>query len=228
MKSLRHWLRRVVVPGQQAIGASLGPVSRSFGLDRGLPIDRWYIEQFLASQQDRVRGSVLEVGDATYTRRFGGMRVTESHVLHAVPGNSQATVIGDLSSGEGIPTAAYDTLVLTQVLPFIYDIHGAVRTLHRCLRPGGAALLTVNGICQVSRYDMDRWGDFWRFTDRSMSRLLGEAFPVDAITIATHGNALAASAFLYGLASAELSEPDLLFHDPDYQVLITAVVVKPG
>ena len=46
----------------------LEPVSRKFGFDRGLPIDRFYIEQFLATHQTNVRGHVLELGDDTYTR----------------------------------------------------------------------------------------------------------------------------------------------------------------
>lgn len=207
---------------------NIAPVSRTFGLDRGTPIDRWYIERFLAEHQELIRGSVLEVGDATYTRRFGATRVTASHVLHAEAGNPAATVVGDLATGAGLPTAAYDAVILTQVLPFIYDLHGVVRTLHRCLRPGGVALLTVSGICQISRYDMDRWGDFWRFTDRSLARLLGEAFPADVVTVSTYGNVRVASSFLYGLASEELEVAELLHNDPDYQVMITAVVVKPG
>jgi hypothetical protein len=32
------------------------------------------------------------------------------------------------------------------------------------LKPGGVLLATVSGISQISRYDMYRWGDYWRFT----------------------------------------------------------------
>jgi hypothetical protein len=48
------------------------PLSQEFGFDRGLPIDRYYIENFLAHHAEDIRGHVLEVRDATYTQRFGG------------------------------------------------------------------------------------------------------------------------------------------------------------
>ena len=59
------------------------PVSTSFGCDRGTPIDRYYIEKFLAAQADLIRGRVLEVGEDTYSRRFGGGQVESFEVLNA-------------------------------------------------------------------------------------------------------------------------------------------------
>src|SRR4051812_21510061 len=82
------------------------PVSRVFGLDRGQPIDRFYIEQFLAGYKEDIRGRVLEIGDATYTEKFGGNRVVKSDVLHAISGNENATLVGNLATGEGVPVGA--------------------------------------------------------------------------------------------------------------------------
>src|SRR5436190_22347723 len=45
------------------------PLSRLFGLDRGQPIDRFYIERFLQAKSDLIRGHVLEVGGRDYTER---------------------------------------------------------------------------------------------------------------------------------------------------------------
>src|SRR3954468_17948301 len=58
------------------------PLSAHFGFERGRPIDRFYVERFLADNAEAIRGRVLEIGDATYTHRFGGNRVTQSDVLH--------------------------------------------------------------------------------------------------------------------------------------------------
>jgi hypothetical protein len=52
------------------------------GFDRGLPIDRYYIERFLQTHSADIRRHVLEVGDNAYTRRFGGNRVTKSDVIN--------------------------------------------------------------------------------------------------------------------------------------------------
>jgi glycosyltransferase involved in cell wall biosynthesis len=207
----------------------LAPVSRQFGWDRGgLPIDRYYIERFLEQNAHDIRGHVLEMKDDQYTRRFGGDRVTQADVLHPTPDNPKATIVADLTRAEHLPSDVFDCVVLTQVLPFIPDVQAAVRTLHRILRPGGVVLATMPGISQIVRYDMDRWGDYWRFTSLSARRAFESGFPEGDLRVEAHGNVLAATAFLHGLSTRDLRPQELDFHDPDYQVLITVRAVKAG
>ena len=85
-------------------------------------------------------------------------------------------------------------------------------------------LATFPGISQISRYDMDRWGDFWRFTDASAGRLFGSIF--DSVSVETWGNVFVACASLHGLATDELTPEELSFRDPDYQVVITVRALK--
>jgi hypothetical protein len=201
------------------------PRSRVFGFDRGLPVDRYYIEAFLRRRSDVVRGTVLEVGNATYARRFGGSSVQEVLVLNPTPGPG-TDIAGDLSSPEQLPSEVADCFIMTQTLPFIFDVSSAVEGALKLVKRGGVLLLTVAGITQISRYDMDRWGHYWSFTDLSVRRLLESRAAGARIEIETFGNAKSASAFLYGLACEELSRRDLDWHDRDYQVLIAAEVVK--
>jgi hypothetical protein len=204
------------------------PISTSFGFDRGWPVDRYYIENFLEKNKLDVRGRVLEIADPGYTKRFGGDRVTSSEVLHAEPGNPQATLSGDLTTGENLPSAAFDCLILTQTLPMIYDVRAALRTSYRILKPGGVALVTVPGVAhQISRQDMDRWGDYWRFTSKSINRLFAEVFPASHIQVETFGNPLAALALLHGLVVEDLSPHELDHWEADYEVSITIRAVKP-
>jgi hypothetical protein len=168
---------------------------------------------------------VLEVANNSYTTRFGGDKVTTSDVLHVQEGNPQATIVANLTSDD-IPGDLFDCVILTQTLPFIYDTRAAVRTLHRILKSRGVLLATLPGISQISRYDMERWGDYWRFTSLSARRLFEESFPGVDVAVETHGNVLVASAFLYGLAVAELHKKELDHHDPDYEFLITVRAFK--
>jgi hypothetical protein len=202
------------------------PVSRTFGFERGKPVDRWYIERFLREHSADVRGRVLEVAEDTYTTWYGGARVTHSDVLYAAPGNPGATVVGDLTTGEGIPAGVYDCIVLTQTLPFIYDVAAAVRGTRAALADGGVLLATVPGISQISREDRRDWGDYWRFTTDSVRRLFADVYGEGNIEVRAHGNVLVASAFLYGLAAEELAEADLAHDDPDYEMLITVRAVR--
>jgi glycosyltransferase involved in cell wall biosynthesis/SAM-dependent methyltransferase len=208
---------------------SLTPVSRRFGWDRGgLPVDRYYIERFLQQHALDIAGSVLEVRDDAYTRKFGGARVSRTDVLHPTTDNDKATIVADLTSADHVPNNTFDCVVLTQVLPFIPDVQSAIHTLHRILRPGGIVLATVPGISQIVRYDMDRWGDYWRFTSLSARRLFECGFPEGEVRVEAHGNVLAATAFLQGLSSRDLQPEELDYRDPDYEVLITVRAVKGG
>jgi len=204
----------------------LQPVSRVFGFDRGQCIDRYYIENFLARYAQDIHGSVLEVANNAYTMRYGGARVTQSDVLHVKEDNPRATIVADLSSSNSIPSNNFDCIIFTQTLQFIYDSRAAVLTLHRILKPGGVLLATMAGISQISRYDMDRWGDYWRFTSLSARRLFEKVFLPADVTVRSYGNVLTANAFLHGLATEELRQQELDYDDPDYELLITVRAVK--
>jgi len=87
-------------------------------------------------------------------------------------------------------------------------------------------LVTGTGISQLSRYDMDRWGEYWRFTSLSAKRMFEEVFGPDAVTIRCYGNVLAATALLQGIAADELKNSELNVVDEDYEVVITIMAVK--
>ena len=181
------------------------PVSREFGYDRGTPVDRSYVEDFLASWAEDIRGRVLEVGDDAYTRRFGGSRVHRADVLNVHDGMPGTTFVADLADGGGLPDAAFDCVVLTQTLHLVFDVHAAARTLLRVLKPGGVLLLTVPGITPVST---DEWAATWHwsFTRHSARQVVrARSSGRRTSTCTQYGNALAATAFLQGLASEELS-----------------------
>jgi hypothetical protein len=202
------------------------PFNRRWGFDRGRPVDRYYIENFLARHAQDIRGHVLEIADATYTRQFGGDRVSRSDVLHLVEGNPEATIVADLTRADQIPTAAFDCIILTQTLLVIYDLRAAIATLYRILKPGGVVLVTVPGITQSSE-DTRQWGQYWSFTTLSIRRLFEEYFPAERIDVKAYGNVKAAAAFLYGLATEDLPQGELDFHDPDYELVITLKAAKP-
>jgi peptidoglycan/xylan/chitin deacetylase (PgdA/CDA1 family)/MoaA/NifB/PqqE/SkfB family radical SAM enzyme/glycosyltransferase involved in cell wall biosynthesis len=206
----------------------LTPMSESWGFDRGHPIDRFYIDGFVRRHAADIRGHVLEVGDDHYTRRFGGDRVTRSDVLHVRDRTAGVTIVADLTRADHLPSNVFDCIVVTQTLQLIDDVSAAIRTLHRMLKPGGVLLATMPGITPVVHDDR---GDhqWWTFTARSARRLFEDVFPTAGVDVEAHGNLLAATAFLHGLAVEELRRDELEHADSTYDVVIAVRAVKtPG
>ena len=202
------------------------PISRKFGFDRGCPIDRYYIDSFLKQNQNLITGSVLEIAESTYSKQFGH-DIESYEVLHYDDSNKKATIVGDLTKPETLPKERIDCFICTQTLNFIFDVPKAIEGSYKVLKQGGTLLCTVSGISQISRYDMDRWGDYWRFTDLSIRKLMESVFGEGNVEIVTFGNALAATAFLQGLAIDDLPDTSLLDKkDLDYQITIGIKATK--
>lgn len=224
LRRLRKYYGR---PGTFIPANRLTPYSTEFGYDRGGPVDRYYIENFLQKQALHIQGRVLEIGDNAYTLRFGDSRVEKSEVLHVDEDHPQATLTGDLSHAPHIPDNSFDCIILTQTLHLIYHYQDALKTCYRILKPSGKLLLTVPGITPIDHGEWEQsW--LWSFTQQSVTRILSEVFPPEAIQVEAHGNVLVATAFLYGKGLPELKQEQLDFQDPHYQVIMAAMATKPG
>lgn len=199
------------------------PLSENWGYDRGTPIDRYYIEAFLARNAADVKGDVLEVQEDDYSRRFGGAKVKRQDILNIDATNPAATIIGDLADPETLPTGHFDCIILTQTLHLVFDVAKAIANVRRALRPGGVALITVPGITPVSSGLGYSW--YWSLTEQAVRRLLEAHFDPAKVTVETHGNLLAATAFLHSAAVEEVSRRKLDLFDPAYPVVVTARAV---
>jgi len=204
---------------------SVYPVSDFYGDDRGTPVDRYYIDGFINDNRHRIRGRVLEVAENTYSRQYGS-GLDSMDVLHYEQGTPGATLIGDLSSPGTLPEDRFDCFICTQTIHVIYNYMDAICGARRLLRPGGVLLCTLSGIAQVSRYDMDRWGDYWRFTTLSAKRSFGEVFGLSNVAVDYGGNCYAAINFLRGIALEELDRKKLTVKDPNYPIVITIIATK--
>jgi glycosyltransferase involved in cell wall biosynthesis/SAM-dependent methyltransferase len=233
--SLR-WMHRVGVlkhytPAQGKIEMGdfdrTAPISRDFGYDRGGPVDRYYLENFLKQESPSIKGNVLEIGDNEYTLKFGGSRVSKSDILHVDEKNPRATYVGDLSNAPHLPNDTFDCIILTQTLHLIYDYKAALQTCFRMLKPGGSFLMTSPGITPIAH---GAWKEtwYWSFTQLALQRLMEETFPAARLTVETYGNAYAAAAFLWGLGLPEVKQAKLDIKDEHYQVIIAVKAVKPA
>jgi hypothetical protein len=133
----------------------LRPIAERSDNQRGQPVDRYYIDDFLRRHAAQpgyilgdIRGRALEVGEDRYARAYGHPATTGQagveriDILHGDESNASATIVADLADGAGIPSDAYDCVICTQTLLLIYDLHSAVRTLQ--LAPAADAAYAVS------------------------------------------------------------------------------------
>jgi SAM-dependent methyltransferase len=195
------------------------PLSVEYGFDRGTPIDRHYIEQFLETHRGDIRGNVLEIGSDLYSRRFGA-NILKQDVLR-FPGDDKATIVGDLTDPATLPSGVFDCIIATQTLHLIFDMGAAIAQLHRALKLGGVLLITVPGISPVIGGEwQDSW--YWSLTEAALRKLLSGPFDATDVTLNTSGNLFAATAFLHGACVEEVDRDKLGPFDEAYPVTVAA------
>ena len=221
---MRMALRRKLRPARLGSLGGTRPLSPAWGHERGSPVDRYYIEAFLAEHRADIRGRILEVKDDTYTRRFG-TAIVEAAVLDIDPANPRATLIADLSTAHSLAADQFDCFILTQTLQLIYDTRAALDHAHRLLRPGGVLLAPVPAVSRIVP-ENGLSTDYWRFTVASCTALFGAAFGPGQVRVRSYGNVTSAIAFLAGAVQEDLSPRQLDASDSYFPVVITVRATK--
>jgi SAM-dependent methyltransferase len=192
--------------------------------ERGLPVHRNYLEEFLTLHAVDIRGHCLEFQEDTYMTRLGGDRVTRLDILHKAGDKESrhATLIADLTKPNALPGNTFDCIVCTYVLHLVYDFQRFTSELHRLLRPGGVLLIAVPHITIC----YPQYGEFWRFTVEGLRRVLAQEFGTQGVEVVSYGNSLTAAGELRGLAAFDFTKAELAFHDDRYGLLLGARGVK--
>ncbi len=172
-----------------------------------------------------IRGRVLEVAGDEYATAYG-RDVDRVDILDIENDNPRASFVADIADASIVPSEAFDCALVTQLLPFVFDVRGALATCHRVLREGGVLLVTTPGICRMAPVETELYGHWWNFTSMSARRLTEEAFGKENVEVTTYGNVLTAAAYLYGLGLNDLTSDELAYHDPAFPVTIGVRAVK--
>lgn len=202
-------------------------ISNDFGFGRGLPIDRYYIDEYFFENSKFIFGNCLEFGDSAYLDRYGTF-VTKKNIFNysATPYIRGSNIDGDITKLTSLPKDEFDCIVCINVLNFIYDLPKALLGLKHMLKTDGKILLTMAGVAShISRYDMNRWGDFWRVTDKAAILLLEESgFKIELMSM--YGNPYACTAQINGYCVEDVNKNELLPSHKDYQLLLGFILSK--
>jgi SAM-dependent methyltransferase len=199
------------------------PLSDDYGIDRGTPIVRAYIEEFLGQHQEAIRGSVLEVGDPRYTASFGSGGVTTSTVVDIDGANRQATLIADLNEANALPDESFDCIILTEVLHLLKSPGTCLQSCYRALRADGSVLITVPALKRLNPQAPD--SDYLRYTPAGLGLLLRRSWD-GPFSVTWYGNLRACVAFLVSQVSEEIGAEELRFRDERFPLTVAARAQK--
>ena len=224
LKKIRNYFYRSISPKK-----FMSPIFKSndFGFRRGTPIDRYYIENFLNFSKDYINGNVLEFGDSFYYNKLSICNNSSCDIFTSEMDNRNDGIIrihGDLSDVHYSLFSKYDCIICTNVLNFIFDINAAILGIYNILKPGAVCIVTLAGYStHISRYDYEKWGDYWRFSDKGAIKLFEKYFEI--IFIKNYGNFYSATAQMSGFSIEELEIEKINSNEKDYTML-TGLVLK--
>jgi SAM-dependent methyltransferase len=221
---IRALINRFLFPANSYYKATktLKPASTKFGFDRGTPIDRFWIEDFLENNKKHIKGTVLEITDPAYTKKYGGKKVKRSDVLDIDSSNKKANINGDLRNLKAIiKDNTYDCVILTHVLGLIDDYASAIIEIKRILKPNGVLLYTGSCLGPILGEKV-----YWRFTPNSVKYIFETHFKPSRLKIETYGNVLTGQAFWVGMAQEDLTKYELGYNDPRFPCAVSAIVKK--
>ena len=190
------------------------PVNDRYGMGRGTPIARYYINRYFESARTRIRGTVLEFGQPTYAEQLDCRYETISIVPEDRP-----TLEMDICDEAVVQVRPrhYDFIICTSVVQLVPEPRRAVQNMHRLLKPGGTLVIAEKCVSIVDPWfgDLDKW----RFTPAGMAALLTDFATVE---VQGFGNLYTMCAYLSGLTADEIPQDKLHYHDPVYPILSIA------
>jgi SAM-dependent methyltransferase len=204
------------------LGVGLKPLSESWGFDRGFPVHRYYLEQFLQEFSSDIQGHCMEFQGDAYTTRFGGSTVKKLDILHIDDSAPAATIVGDLTKPNDIPSDYFDCIICTHVLHLIYELDKAVSELYRILKPDGILLAAVPHISMCEPH----FNEIWRFTPQGFHLLIADKFGANNVKVQAYGNSLTAAGMIRGVVTHEYSKNELNTHDPRFAIEVCARAIK--
>jgi len=192
------------------------PFDKNFGLSRGNPVGRYYIEKFLRENSQFVTGRCLEFGDDRYKSYFPQ---AEKYEVVSITPAPNVTFVCDIHDPSNIPLESFDSIICTQVFEHLAYPEKAAIALFKLLSAGGVLLLTAPFINNV------HYGptDFRRFTPDGIQLILEDAgFKIEHLDYG--GNATVATGSLLGMVQEDFTKEELEIKDPiyPYNILVRA------
>jgi hypothetical protein len=177
IQALKKLINRIFTnPRKSGLNDVARILDSEFGSSRGTPIDRALIEGFLESAIPKLseHSTVLEFSELFFADKY--CPTSNKSIFNFEPGNQvvvmdQSSVSGDLLIGPSRDFEKVDLIIATQLLAFTSNPFKSATSLLDMLKTEGMIIGTEPFCSPVSKYDDDRWGDYFRFTEKGLKSI---------------------------------------------------------
>jgi SAM-dependent methyltransferase len=205
--SLAQFLhRRITSSSAKQLSDLIFVIDDHYGGTRGSSIGRSYIDEYIAKfAAPEIEGGlrILEVGDNKYSSNY--FLDSESYILEFIPNSPLVVdsidqkIRGDLTIASSLENY-FDIIVSTCTLAFTKNPFAAVKSYERILKPGGTLIGVEPFLMQISEWDYEEYGEYFRFTDLGLRELIYSSFKGSPIMgVSPLGNRKTTLAQLHGL-----------------------------
>lgn len=195
------------------------PICQAFGLTRGTPIDRYYLNKFIGEVKHEIIGNVLEIGGTPKDKDFYQINPGTSYkILNLEPGPG-VDIVGDVHDPSIIEPESFDSIIIFNVLEHCYAPWIAVENMLTWLKPGGKCFAMVPSAIRVHATPADYWRplpDAFAYIFRNYTQQ----------QLYIYGNPTTVIASYHGIAVEELTTEELDAYHPDYPVATCIMATK--
>jgi SAM-dependent methyltransferase len=187
------------------------PICQAFGLTRGKPIDRYYLNKFIQEIQPQIAGKILEIGGTPKDKDFYELNPGLSYQVMNIEAGLGIDIVGDAHDVSIIKPESFDSIIIFNVLEHCYAPWQVVENIYTWLKPGGKCFAMVPNAIRIHTTPMDYWRPLpdafaWMFRNFSAQKLY------------VYGNPMSVIASYHGIATEELTTEELDAFHPDFPV----------
>ncbi|MBD2666452.1 putative methyltransferase [Richelia sinica FACHB-800] len=195
------------------------PICQAFGITRGKPVDRYYLNQFIQEIKNQIVGNILEIGGTPKDKDFYEVNPGTSYQVMNIEPGLGIDIVGDAHDVSIIQPASFDSIVIFNVLEHCYAPWQVVENIYTWLKPGGKCFAMVPNAVRLHATPVDYWRPLpdafaWMFRNFSQQKLY------------IYGNPISVIASYHGIAVEELTSAELDAFHPDFPVATCIVAQK--
>lgn len=131
-----------------------------------ISIFRLFQNIFVKKQSTRLKGTIIECGSSQHNNYKSYFSDYLDYKISNIDGDYDIYL--DITDTK-LESNSVDGLILISVIEHVYDTKRAIKEIHRILKPGGRAIITVPVMCSIHGNE-----DYWRINIQGIEKLFKE------------------------------------------------------